>query len=321
MTSLPVTKSFMFGAFSIVFLLASLTLLACRPEEATSDEMSVVWESWGIIKSSYVEGDTLDSKQAAGNMIGKMLAVGEKPSYPFLTELESVKSRAPRNVPRELIDVWRAWTLFREKWPEVSPKPLTDAAIEGMLDTLADDSAVHLTAESYERTRESLEGTYEGIGAFVSVEDGKVVLSPMEDGPADRAGVERGDATLAVDGDPVVGKSLKEVVERVRGPAGTKVTLLIERSGEPEPLEFNVIRGDISLVSVSPQLLPGAIGYMYISDFQANTPDDVLDVLEDLSQLDTLALILDLRSNPGGSIESAHKVASNSFPTASLCTR
>ena len=306
-----IVKQSPLGIFALLFLVTSFTAVACRTTTTTSDEVNLVWEAWGHIKSSYVVEDTLDSQDITGNMIMQMLDASDKPSYPFLTELESVRGRVPGDVPRELTDVWKGWTLFREKWPEVDPKQLAEAAIEGMLESLGERFLAHLNPESYERAQESLRGTYEGIGAFVSIaEDGRIILSPMPNSPAERAGLEAGDLMVAVDGESVEEKSVQEVVDKVRGPAGTKVTLLVDRPGEEEPLELPVVRGDILMRSVERRLLPGSIGYLYISDFKENTPNEVLDELELMSRLDTLALILDLRSNPGGSISSAQKVAS-----------
>ena len=289
--------------------MVSLAFLVCRPEAGTSGEVSLVWEAWGTIKSSYVEADTVDSKRAASNMIREMLVANDKPVPPFLRELEDVRVRVPRDVPKELGDVWRAWTLFREKWPDVDPSTLADAAVQGLLDILGDDFVEHVTSEGYDRAQEKLKGTYQGIGAFIGILDGKIVLSPMEGSPAQRADLKAGDLILEVDGVPADGISLQDVVDRVRGPAGSKVILLIDRPDEENPLEIPVIRGNIDMVSVDRRLLPGAIGYIYISEFQGNTPDEVLKGLEELKQVDMLALILDLRGNPGGSIESAQDVA------------
>ena len=294
----------------ILLLLVSLSLAACRRETTTSGEFGLVREAWTLVMTSYVEGDTLDSKEAVGNMILKILEASEQPTYPFLTELEGVRGRPPSDVPRELVDVWKAWSLARDKAPSVNPKLLADAAIEGIIETLGDDYVVHLTPEAYDRAQERLKGTYQGIGASVGIMDGKIVLTPMADRPAASAGLKAGDLLMEVDGSAVEGKTIQEIVDQVRGISGTKVKLLIERSGEEEPLEFNVIRGNIDMVSVERRLLPGGIGYIYISDFQENTPDEVLDVLEELQQVDMLALVLDLRGNPGGSIESAQKVVS-----------
>ena len=310
MISLPLRKWYLLGILLVAFLILS----ACRTESADSSELALVWEAWDVVKSSYVDGQSLDSKQAAGGMITNMLDAHEKPTYPFLTELEDVRSRRPRDVPAELTDVWKAWTLFQEKWPEVSSGDLSNAAISGMLGSLGSTSTAHLNNEDYRRVQQRLEGSYTGIGAFVAMVEDQFVMSPMEESPALKAGVEVGDVVLEVDGEPVGGKTVDEVINQVRGPVGTKVTMLLERAGEEEPIELSIIRGDISVSTVDRQLLPGAIGHIYISDFRDNTPDEVLDALEQLQQVDMLALILDLRDNPGGSIESAHKVVSQFLP-------
>ena len=327
MTSLTIPRRSLLGIVLVFLMMAFLSTLSCRRETSTttsetrtttsetrtttSGEVGLVWEAWNLVTSSYVEGRTLDSQEAVGDIIGAMLAESGKDSYPFLTELEDVRVRPPGDVPSELTDVWKAWTLFRQTWPDVDPKLLADAAVEGMLNSLGDESVAHLTPEAYDRARERLRGSYQGIGAFVGIVDGKIILTPMQDSPSERAGLQAGDAMLEVDGESVVGRSVQEVVEQVRGPAGTKVTLLIERPGEEEPVETNVIRGDINMVSVQPRLLPGAIGHIYISDFQENTADEMLDILEQLYRFDILALVLDLRSNPGGSIKSAQNVVSH----------
>lgn len=320
--SLPGRKPYLPGVFILASLLLSVTFMSCSQrsnidgsdEVVSSGEVNLVWESWSLIMDFYVEGDSLDSEEATGNAVIGMLQAAEKSAYPFLTELDSVSAKPSADVPGELTDVWRAWVLLNEKWPDVDNKLLADAAVQGLVKTIGDDSAVHLNPESYDRARERLKGSYYGIGASVATQDGKMVLLPMNGSPAENAGVEAGDIVLEVDQEQVEGKSFQEVIERVRGPVGTRVTLLIERADEEEPLEINVIRGDINVESVDRRLLPGAIGHIFISDFQETTPDEILDTLEELQQVDMLALILDLRSNFGGSTESAQKVASQFLP-------
>ena len=162
----------------------------------------------------------------------------------------------------------------------------------------------------YAEALERLEGTYEGIGAYINILDGELVLGPMANSPAERAGLQAGDVLLEVSGEAVQGRSPQEIVSDVRGPAGTKIDLLVRRQGEDEPLNVQVFRGDIDKLSVYRTLQPGSIGYMYISDFRDNTLEEVITALEEFKQLDTLALILDLRNNPGGSLESARQIAS-----------
>ena len=294
----------------LVLSLSMLPLLACRSEAGTSGDLDLVWETWRLIKSSYVEGDAVDSQRAAGAMIIGMLEAGGLHPYPFLTELDSVEGRPPGDAPVELADVWRAWTLMSERSPGLDSTLLAEAAIDGLLSSLGDDTVVRLTQEAYDRAQEDLRGNYQGIGALVAVQDGSIALSPMPDSPAERADLQPGDVLVEVDGEPVEGKALQEITDQVRGPSGSVVNLLVERLGEEEPVEVLVSRGVIHEETVDRSLFPGAIGYIYISDFADSTYEDVLDVLEELKQVDMLGLVLDLRGNPGGSVESARKVAS-----------
>ena len=303
-------------AFPILVSILLLVLLAsCGSRRQSSEQLELVWESWEIVKSSYVDSQALDPEKVTGEMISHMLEAAEKPAYPFLAELEKVSRRAPRDVPPELIDLWRAWVLFGERWPEVPEQHRAEAAIQGMLNSLADISARHLNPEAYSRAKEDLTGSYEGIGAVVQVQDGyPTIVELMEDKPAEKAGLQPGDAIHEVDGVSVKDLSVEEAIKLVRGPTGTKVILLVAREGEEELQEINVTRDAIEVLSVEVQLLPGGIGYMYIAEFHLSTSDEVLDALEALNTTDILALILDLRGNPGGSLEAARDVASQFIP-------
>ena len=306
----------------LLAIAVSLALLACGTERtssnaesvssgtASSAEVALIWEAWGLIKDSYVGGDDLDSQSAVGNAIIGMLDAGRNPAYPFLTRLNGAGSSSPKDVPPELIDVWKAWTLYRETWPDFDTRPLAYAAVEGLLESLDDGTVAHLDPDDYAEAVEREKGTYEGIGAYVNIVDGLLVLAPMANSPAERAGLEAGDVLLEVGGESVQGRSPQEVVTDVRGQVGTKVNLLVQRRGEDEPINVDVFRGDIDKESVFRTLQPGSIGYMYISDFRDNTHEEVITALEEFKQLDTLALILDLRNNPGGSLESARQIAS-----------
>ena len=282
----------------------------------------MIWDVWEKIDGSYAGRGSLDPEAVASGALQHMLALAEAPAYPFLAEVGRLRGQVPPMVPEEMADVWRGLVLHQQRWPDIDRSELTSAAITGLIDGLGDQTAAFLNAETYpvarEAINESLEGSYLGIGAQVVAQDERVLLFPFQDSPAEKAGIQPGDSLLEVQGETTAGKSLEEVVEYVTGPEGTKVALLVERADEPEPLEIEVFRGQIDLPSVARQLLPGGIGYIYVSQFRDNTGGQVYEALEELKLVDMLALILDLRSNPGGSEEAVSDVAGQFLPPGSL---
>lgn len=285
------------------------------------DDIALVWEAWENIDKAYANRESLDTLDVAGGALRSMAAVVEGPVYPFLTQIGRVRGQLPPEVPEELGDVWRGLLVHQRQWPDVELTELVTATIRGMVNGLGVPSVGYLDAESYPQVKEdvegSLEGEYRGIGAKVVSQDDQILLFPFPDTPAEKAGIEAGDALVAVEGDPIAGKGLEEVVELVAGPEDSKVTLLIKRIGEAEPLELDVFRGTISLPSVSRQLAPGGIGHIFVSIFRDNTGEQVLEALEELKRFDTLALILDLRSSSGGSEQAAADVAGHFLPAGS----
>ena len=186
---------------------------------------------------------------------------------------------------------------------------------------LGDSSAVYLDAEQYPLVKESLaegvEGSYLGIGSRVVKQDGKVVLFPFAGSPSEKAGILPGDILMAVAGNPVVDQSVQDVVDQVGGPKGTKIVLDVVRAGESVPLAVEVYRGDVELQSVASQLIPGGVGYIRISRFRHNTGEQVFSALEGWNQLDLLALVMDLRTNPGGSLDAAVETDCHFLPSGS----
>ncbi len=278
----------------------------------------MIWEVWEKIDLFYVGGNELDPDTLVNGAVRRMLALTEAPPYPFLTELGRMRGQVQPGVPQELGDLWRAMLLHQLRWPEVDPSDLAAAAVDGLIDGLNDPAAAFLDVDRYpvarEALSESLEGTYLGIGARVVTQDDQILLFPFEDSPAESAGIEAGDALLEVQGVSTTGRSMEEVLQDVIGPEGTRVELLLDRFGEEEPLEVQVFRDNVILRSVGRQLTPGGIGYVYVSRFRDNTGDQLYEAIEDLRRVDMLALILDLRSNPGGSEDAAADVAGQFLP-------
>lgn len=292
---------------------------------ASSEDLSMVWDAWEQLIANYAAPDSLDERAVAGGAINRILALGEYEPYPFLTDLGRMRGQAPSEVPAGLTDVWRATQQYRLENPGAQPEELAETLIRGLMDGLPDARATFLTdeqlPEAQERLEKSVEGSYLGIGARVVSQDNRILLFPFADSPAEKAGIEPGDALVAVEGVPVGGATPQEVGERIRGEEGTKVALQLERLDEPELVELEVFRGNVELPTVASQLLQGGIGYIRVYRFRDNTGQQVFDALERLNRFDMLALILDLRLNSGGSMDAAAKVAGQFLPPGEVFRR
>lgn len=206
---------------------------------------------------------------------------------------------------------------IRREYVEPVPEGAFDeAAIKGIVANL-DPHSAFLDAAEYDEMRAATTGSYTGVGIEVSASDGRViVVTPIEGSPAARAGVRAGDVVLAVNDKPVAADHLDETIGRMRGVPGTNVRLAIGRPGEPEPLTFTLQRSEVHVHSVRAEPLPGDFGYIRITQFSDSTPDDLVQALSRLvhhapnSAFHPLrGLVLDLRGNPGGVLESAVSVA------------
>ena len=318
------TTRLLLGA--LVILIPALAI-ACseagQPEPThTADDLALVWEAWDALQQSYVAPQEFDEAGVAGGAIQRLMALGDLEPYPFLTDLGRMRGQVPEIVPPALVDLWRATQIYRQDNPEVESDELTQVLLRGMMNGLPETGASYLTAEQFPEARETLErsveGSYLGIGARVVSENNRILLFPFDDSPAQKAGVEPGDALLAVEGVPVGDATPSEVGELVRGEEGTKVLLKLARVTEPEPVELEVFRGNVELPTIATQLLQGGIGYLRVYRFRDNTGQQVFDALERLNQVDMLALILDLRRNSGGSPQAAAEVAGHFLPPGEL---
>jgi carboxyl-terminal processing protease len=206
------------------------------------------------------------------------------------------------------------FTVFDEVWDRVerdfdgnvpADDDLLYGAIEGSLDALDDRFTAFIRPEVAARLREDMEGAVSGIGAFVNEnEDGLFeIVAPIEGQPAMAAGLLPGDIIIAVDGESVFDLSFDEIILLVRGPSGTEVNLLVRREGEPEPLEFTILRATYEVPVVESEMLADDIAYVRLLDFSRNADVKLLDALDELLVQNPQGLILDLRSNPGGFLD------------------
>jgi carboxyl-terminal processing protease len=199
----------------------------------------------------------------------------------------------------------------------VEPGQLDRAALDGIVASL-DPHSAFLDADEYRAMRVSTSGHYSGVGLEVAERDGRiVVVAPISGSPAERAGVRAGDLLLAIDGEAVMPGVLDEAIERMRGQAGSTVRLAIGRDGEPEPLQFELERSDVEVGTVRAARLPGGThGYIRVTHFNDATPRDLRRQLSELQAAGPIqGLVLDLRGNPGGVLESAVGVADDFLET------
>jgi len=192
----------------------------------------------------------------------------------------------------------------------VTKEQLDLAAVDGMVASL-DPHSAFLDPAEYEAMRVSTAGHYSGVGLEVAERDGRIaVVTPIDGSPAARAGVRSGDILLEIDGRTVAGGALDEIIDRMRGFVGSTVRLTVERSGEPEPLQFALERSEVHVRTVRAEPLPGRYGYLRVTHFTDATPRDFDRALADLQSTGPLrGLVLDLRGNPGGVLESSVSVA------------
>ncbi len=235
-----------------------------------------------------------------------------------------VQAFATAEEPPEFAIFWEAWDIVvnhfvdREK---IDFRQMTYGAIRGMLATLGDEGhTTLLTPEELELHQTGLEGSFEGIGAYVTMEDGQVkIVSPIAGSPAEAAGILPGDVVLAVDGQDVGGMSLNQVIFLIRGPAGTQVTLTVLHPEAQDPVDVVITRRRIELDSVTWARIPGTpMAYIHISQFAADTGQELEQALQAI-RADTdgppiQAIVLDLRNNPGGYLREAIRVGSQFLP-------
>ncbi|AVI61867.1 S41 family peptidase [Halomonas sp. GFAJ-1] len=193
---------------------------------------------------------------------------------------------------------------------EVDDRTLLRNAMRGMLNEL-DPHSAYLDEEEYQSLRESTQGEFGGIGIEVGTENGQLmVITPIDDTPASRAGLLSRDIIIAIDGTPTDNMSLQEAVSMMRGEPGSQLRISVLRAGEDAPREFTLNREIIRSESVKHEVLEPGYGYLRISQFQSRTPDQARQAIERMGREKPLeGLILDLRNNPGGVLQAAVGVA------------
>ena len=223
----------------------------------------------------------------------------------------------PANLEELFQPFWQAWEMVHEYYVDqpVNDEALMRGAINGMLEALGDPHTSYLDPEQFRESNEQLQGQeYEGIGAWVDISgEYLTIISPMPGSPAEEAGLRPGDKVVGVDGEDVTGLDGETVRQRVIGPRGSKVTLTIQREGQ-ENFDVIVERANIVVPTVESKMLDGQIAYIRLYTFGDDTARDLRKAIDDLMKQDPKGMILDLRNNGGGYLETAIDVASEFIP-------
>lgn len=236
-------------------------------------------------------------------------------NLPIFSSTQTPDSATPEGIDREKLfePFWQAWELVHQNYVDqpVNDQELMQGAIRGMLEAIGDPYSGYMTPDEYQQANAPLRGEYEGIGAWVDTSGSLLtIISPMEGSPAENAGLKAGDQIIAVDGEDVVGLDPQLVLRRVLGPAGSTVRLTISRPGQAEPFEVSIVRKKITIETVTARMLDNKIAYVQIAQFGERTDRDLRNKLRELLRENPVGIVLDLRNNPGGYLNTAINITS-----------
>ncbi len=249
-----------------------------------------------------------------GTAIAVVLAFTSLTSMAAQTDTDRTAGRATTS------DTYKALNLFGDVFEQVranyvekvEDKKLIEYALNGMLTSL-DPHSGYMTEEETKAMSVQNRGEFGGLGIEVTMENQVVkVVSPIDDTPASKAGIQPGDLIVELDGKQVMGMSLNDAVEKMRGKVGTEIVLTVVRQGAKEPLKFTLKRDIIQIQSVKSHVENGHIGYIRITTFNAQTAPGLKKAFEDINKTTggkTIGYVLDLRNNPGGLLDQAIAVA------------
>jgi carboxyl-terminal processing protease len=208
---------------------------------------------------------------------------------------------------------WESWEIVHEYYVDqpVDDTSLMRGAIQGMLDSLGDQHTSYMDPDQFIQANIPIDGEYEGIGAWVDTSaEYLTIISPMPGSPAEEAGLLPGDQVIKIDGEDMTGIDGSLVIRKVLGPADSTVVLTILREGVREPFDVTIKRARITIPSVDSRMLEDQVGYVQILTFGADTKDELRDHLDELLAQDPVGLVVDLRNNGGGYLQTAVQVAS-----------
>ncbi len=245
------------------------------------------------------------------------LLVGRIALPPQTVQLEDGRVLGREEMDRLSSDVdfalfWDVWDMLQESYiyGPVAEKDLFYAAIDGLVEGVNDPYTSFFDPKEASDFQTDLSGQFEGIGAEIGLRDEQIVIvSPLKDAPAQRAGVQAGDAVHLIDQTETYGMTIEEAVRAIRGPKGTTVTLTVTRDGAPDPMEISIRRDVIEIASVEWELRDDGIAVVNLFAFNEDTARAFNDIVVELLAQDVQGIVLDMRNNPGGFLDRAVTIA------------
>ncbi len=233
---------------------------------------------------------------------------------PMLGEDRGARAASDEEQVYEQLDLlMRVFQRIRSEYvDDVNDREVIEAAIQGMLKSL-DPHSTYMNKDVYKQVRVQMEGEYGGLGIEVQMEEGLVkVVSPIDDTPADKAGIKGGDLITHIDDEPVMGQTLTEAVRKMRGPVGDPINITVVREGVEKAFDVEIVRDNIRVRSVRHRVEEDSVGYIRITTFNMQTGEGVEQAISELKEelgagLD--GVVLDLRNNPGGLLNEAIRVS------------
>ncbi len=251
---------------------------------------------------------------AQKNEIAKELA---KKEVVYVGKVLGKYSQAPDGKLSQDVDFnlfWEVWDDLEKKYVDkdkVNEKKMFYGAIKGLVESLGDPYTIFMDPRVSKEFEDDLAGTFEGIGAEIGIKnDVLTIIAPLPGMPAEKAGLRAGDKVLAIDGKSTTGITIDEAVNKIRGPKGTQVTLTIYREGLDETKDITITRGTIKVSSVRTNLRDDDIFVIKITNFNTDTEELFNKAVREIIDKNPKGIILDLRNNPGGFLDTAIEVAS-----------
>ncbi len=270
---------------------------------------------FGVLAAVVFIAGTFAAGVIVGNAFLPQTTLSGLPVDPMKSTGEELPGQPDSSSLEELFQpFWEAWAIVQEQYVDqpVDNVALMRGAITGMLEALGDQHTSYMDPDEFYQANIPMDGEYEGIGAWVDTDSEYLtIISPMPDSPAEKAGLQPGDEVIAINGEDMTGIDGNVAIKKVLGPAGSEVVLTIRREGRPDPFDVSIIREKISMPSVEVEFFDQEnIGYVQIYTFGSDTRGELRDGLQELLDKNPDGLVVDLRNNGGGYLQTAVQVAS-----------